>query len=260
MFPRMPTRNINRVRPVIRALNTGVLAGLLIATAARGRVDGDTHMKTRMIPALPEIPAWADIDAASTGVPALPFRQDWLEVPDPALQPGDVAVMQTPSRLLVMARMTDAHAENPSRGINGLHFLKGDVFEVFLKPPDGEAYWEIHVTPEGETYQVRIPSVGEFQARRKAGLPIDELVRPFLLDPPVAKVMARKVEARPGWDALILFPLPADAQGDWRFSACRYDSDGSGKPVLSSISPLTRPDFHFQPDWRVIQVGPPTAP
>ncbi|MFO1492008.1 MAG: hypothetical protein U1F77_00735 [Kiritimatiellia bacterium] len=205
-------------------------------------------------------PGWADIDTAGAGIPGLPFRQAWRSEPDPAFQPGDVAVMRTSTHLVVVARMNDAHAGNPSRGINGLHFQKGDVFEVFLKPPGGEAYWEVHVTPEGETYQVRIPSAAAFLARRKEGLSIEELVRPYLLDPPVARVMARNVDSRPGWDALILFPLPAEAQGEWRFSACRYDSDGRGAPVLSSISPLTRPDFHFQADWRVIRVGPPPEP
>ena len=241
-------------------MNAGAVAGWLMAIAACARAAEETQMNIPHIPAPPAPPDWAYFDAAVAGIPTLPFRQAWRTTPDPALQPGEVAVMRTPAHLVVMARMTDARAENPSRGLNALHFQRGDVFEVFLKPPGGEAYWEIHVTPEGETYQVRIPSAAEFQSRRNAGLSIGELVRPFLLDPPVARVMARKVDARPGWDALILFPLPAGERGGWGFSACRYDSDGVGAPVLSSVSPLTRLDFHFQPDWRVIQVAPPPAP
>ena len=203
-------------------------------------------------------PGWQELDRASPRLKAVPFGQSWRANLEPGFQPGEVRVFRSESHLVVLGAMTDAAPANPSRGLNALHFRRGDVFEVFLRPPGGEAYWEIHVTPEGETYQVRIPSAAEFQARRKEAGSIEALIQPYLLAAPAARCLARRVDARPGWDAAVLFPLPVESTGEWRISACRYDHPaGGGEPVLSSISPLSRPDFHHLPDWLRYAVPPP---
>lgn len=197
-----------------------------------------------------EQPGWPELDGAAGPVTSWPFRQAWLPGLESGFQAGEVRIFRTGTHLVVLGSMTDAAPANPSRGLNAMHFRRGDVFEVFLKPPGGDAYWEIHVTPEGETYQVRIPSAAEFQTRRKEAGSIEELVKPYLLSPPSARCLARRVDARPGWDAAVLFPLPEASSGEWLVSGCRYDHPaGGGEPVLSSISPLTRRDFHHQPDW-----------
>ena len=246
-----------RFRAPRRVIRGAVVFASLMA-ALPGLPEEEKYMDIPLVGGLGPHPAWSDLDAALPRLNSLPFGQSWLTACDSGFQPGDVRVFRTETHLVVVASLTDAAAANPSRGLNAMHFRKGDVFEVFLKPPGGEAYWEIHVTPEAETYQVRIPSGAEFQARRKESGSIEVLVKPYLLNPPAAVCMARRADARPGWDSAVLFPLPANSAGEWLVSGCRYDHPGGGgEPVLSSISPLTRRDFHHQADWlRFLLPGP----
>jgi hypothetical protein len=236
-------------RPVY-AVARGALICASLMSASPAPPEKEQKMEIPHVGGLGPQPGWSELDRVTTRIKAVPFGQSWLPGLEAGFQPGEVRVFRTGTHLVVLGAMTDAAPANPSRGLNAMHFRKGDVFEVFLKPPGGEAYWEIHVTPEGETYQVRIPSAAEFQARRKEAGSIDALVKPYLLDPPTARCVARRVENRPGWDAAVFFPLPAESSGEWRVSGCRYDHPaGGGDPVLSSISPLSRRDFHHQPDW-----------
>jgi hypothetical protein len=246
-----------RLTPVRMAVG-GALVCASLTPAYAAPTEKEQQMDIPLIGGLGPQPGWSDLDRMTTRIKAAPFGQSWLPGLEAGFQPGEVRVFRTERHLVVLGTMTDAAPANSSRGLNAMHFRKGDVFEVFLKPPGGEAYWEIHVTPEGETYQVRIPSAVEFQSRRKEAGTIEELVKPYLLEPPAARCLARRVEDRPGWDAAVFFPLPAESSGEWRVSGCRYDHPaGGGEPVLSSISPLTRRDFHHQPDWLTFVTAPP---
>lgn len=245
------------IQPV-RTVALGALVCAALSPSLPAPLEKEPQMDIPLVAGLGARPGWPDLDHAAPRLKAMPFVQSWLPLREPGFQPGEVRVFRTESHLMVMGSMTDAAAANPSRGLNAMHFRKGDVFEVFLKPPGGEAYWEIHVTPDGETYQVRIPSAMEFQSRRKEAGSIEALVKPYLLDPPAAVCLARRVVGRPGWDAAVMFPLPENACGEWRVSGCRYDHPaGGGDPVLSSISPLTRRDFHYQADWLTFTTSEP---
>ena len=239
-----------RLTPVRVAVGGALVSAASLIPAFPAPTEKEEQMDIPFVGALGPQPGWSELDPATSRIKAVPLGQSWLPGLEAGFQPGEVRVFRTGTHLVVLGAMTDAAPANPSRGLNAMHFRKGDAFEVFLKPPGGEAYWEIHVTPEGETYQVRIPSAAEFQARRKEAGSIEDLVKPYLLDPPAARCLARRVENRPGWDAAVFFPLPAESYGEWRVSGCRYDHPaGGGDPVLSSISPLTRRDFHHQADW-----------
>ena len=247
------------IQPV-RAVVRGVLvcACLTPVAASDPHAEKEQNMDVPLVSGLGDHPGWPELDRATRRIKAVPFGQSWLPGLEAGFQRGEVRVFRTETHLVVVGAMADAAPANPSRGLNAMHFRKGDVFEVFLKPPGGEAYWELHVTPEAETYQVRIPSSAEFQARRKEAGSIEELVKPYLLDPPAARCLARRMEDRPGWDAVVMFPLPANSSGEWRISGCRYDHPkGGGEPVLSSISPLTRRDFHHQADWLSFELPAP---
>lgn len=241
----------------MRLAAAGAWVCAFLTPAYAAAAEKEEQMDIPLTGGLDAQPGWPELDVAAPRGKAMPYGQAWLPGLEAGFQPGRVRVFRTGTHLVVLGEMTDAAPANPSRGLNAMHFRRGDVFEVFLKPPGGDAYWEIHVTPDGETYQVRIPSAAEFQARRKDAPSIEELVKPYLLDPPAARCLARRVEDRPGWDAVVFFPLPAKPVGEWRISACRYDHPaGGGEPVLSSISPLTRRDFHHQPDWLPFVIPP----
>ncbi|MEI6166913.1 MAG: carbohydrate-binding family 9-like protein [bacterium] len=163
----------------------------------------------------------------------------------------------TRDALYVYAEIEDVDIFNPEKRFNEPSFLMGDVFEIFLRPCNQESYVEIHVTPENQKLQLRIPSAHEFaEPRTKPGIPPE-----WLIAQPVIASRVRVNSTAKRWEVAVEIPFSMICEvflprsGDrWRFSFSRYDyTRGREKPVLSSTSPHAMLNFHRQAEWGVLR-------
>lgn len=177
--------------------------------------------------------------------------QSWLPQLQPGFRPCDVRCGWTDDGLVVCAELEDQDVFNPVTKFNEYFYSFGDVFEIFIRSPDREEYVELHVNPNNTQFQLRIPSMKAFYAARgDAGLSDAWFIQ--------EKAFESKVELTPsGWrvHAQIPFSLikgqePIQPGEEWLVSFCRYDyTRGQAKPVLSSASPHSKPDYHNQNEW-----------
>ena len=179
----------------------------------------------------------------------LPLRQSWLPEPEPGFQPGEVRVGWTPDAFQVNAVLTDRDVFNPETRFNAPAFLEGDVFEIFVQPPGAETYFEFHVGPGNQLFQLRIPSSAEFYAARDSGIRQDWLIQDSKIN--------SEVDLGPGFWR-VTADIPASimdveriGQGQaWKMSFCRYDANRSPDALfLSSTSPIKELDFHRSSEW-----------
>jgi hypothetical protein len=156
-----------------------------------------------------------------------------------------------------LAELDDADIFNPSREFNAPAFKMGDVFEVFLRPIDQEAYYEFHIGPDNQRFQLRVPSAKVFHERPKGDIPKEWLIRDQVIESR-AKVLAQDNR----WLALASIPFAMvaetrqpEAGSQWLFSFSRYDyHSGNPSPTLSSSSAHDMPvSFHRQEDWGALK-------
>lgn len=196
--------------------------------------------------------SWHWIDAVFANVTAVKSQQAWLAEPEPEFRPMRVKAGWTRDALYVYAEIEDADIFNPEKRFNAPSFLSGDVFELFLRPCDQESYVEIHVTPENQKLQLRIPSTRALGApRAKPGIPPE-----WFIDRAIESRVRVNVAAE-RWDVAVEIPFAMICEvllprsGDrWLFSFSRYDyTRGLVHPVLSSTSPHQVLNFHRQEEW-----------
>ena len=186
------------------------------------------------------------------GCDACGLAQGWLPAPDPMLRPTRVQAGWGAEALYILADLVDDDPYNPVSVYNEPSFLHGDVVEIFLRPESQEAYYEFHITPANQTFQLRFPSAAAFGASAGKSAPPD-----WRLAVPVMRSRAWVLPDRKRWVALATIPLgrvsetePVRPGTRWRFSFSRYDyTRGCDKPVLSSSSPHRVCNFHRQAEW-----------
>lgn len=155
---------------------------------------------------------------------------------------------------MVFAELDDDDIYNPVTELNAHAYLHGDVFEIFLRPVGQDAYYEFHVGPQNQKFQMRIPSASDFRAPRgAAGIPPAWMISHQVIETRV------EVCAEAGrWKVLAAIPFdlvaegqPPQAESQWMFSFCRYDYTRPNPcPVLSSTSPHHMPvSYHSQAEW-----------
>lgn len=172
------------------------------------------------------------------------MRQAWLEQQESAFRPCSVRCVWRPDALWILAELEDDDIFNPAKQFNEPTFMLGDAFEIFLRPARQEAYYEFHVSPENQRFQLRIPGRGQLAAAVK--------VAAFQIDS-----RARAIRERRRWEVLAGIPFAHVAEqgqpreGDhWLFSFSRYDyTQGVEQPVLSSTSPHAKCGFHRMEEW-----------
>ena len=128
-----------------------------------------------------------------------------------------------------------------------------DVFEVFLKPPEGLGYYEFHVTPANTVLDLYLPSRGSGGWNRWAD------AQEFHLQSAVTRIgtltpgdtdTSWTLELRIPWSDITPDGLPPATDAVWRLALCRYDySVTLEHPELSTSAPLTRRDFHRYEEW-----------
>ncbi len=196
--------------------------------------------------------SWHWIEAVFANTPAVESQQAWLAEPETEFRPMRVKVGWTRDALYVYAEIEDLDIFNPEKRFNEPSFMSGDVFEIFLRPCDQESYVEIHVTPENQKFQLRIPSAREFVSpRAKPGIPpewfVDRVIESRVRVNPTAQRWEVVAEIPFDMVCEVFLPQPSDL---WLFSFSRYDyTRGREKPVLSSSSPHAVLNFHRQEEW-----------
>ena len=180
----------------------------------------------------------------------LELCQFWRSELEPGFQPGEVRVGWTPEKLSVQAVLQDRDSYNSVVDFNQPAFLSGDVFEIFLQPPEAEEYYEFHVGPANQLYQLRIPSLECFTKVRKTGIPPEWLIHTETIESSV-------IQQEDFWT--ITANIPAALLGissfaqdqQWKLSFCRYDANRNPDScILSSTSPFTKVDFHRLDEWK----------
>jgi hypothetical protein len=154
--------------------------------------------------------------------------------------------------LLVFAELEDQDIFTRVTGLNQRFWELGDTFEIFLRPVGQQVYVEFHVSPNNQRLQLRFTDAGMVERLRKAGSFEDALTW--------GEAFYSRTWLQPDEHRWFVFAeVPAKSVSEktrrlqgarWRFSFSRYDfTRGRDKPVISSTSVHTKPDFHRQSEW-----------
>ena len=199
---------------------------------------------------------WDAARKAFENSPPVNLRQHWISDPREGFHPAYVRTAWTDDALLVFAEIDDADIFNPSKEFNAPAFKHGDVFEVFLRPIEQDAYYEFHIGPDNQKFQLRVPSATAFRERPKGDIPEEWLVRNQVIESRTAVLGKDK-----RWLVLAEIPFAMVAEtgnpklgSQCLFSFSRYDYyQGDPTPVLSSSSSHHLPvSFHRQEDWGLL--------
>lgn len=201
---------------------------------------------------------WAAAERALAAALPIPLQQAWLAQPEPAFRSASVRTGWWEDKLWVLAVLQDADIFNPVLEFNVEFFLHGDAFEMFLRPDLQDSYYEFHVGPSNQKFQIRIPSSAAFRQPSPHG------PRDWKVVAPVLQSWARTDASRQQWQVMAAVPFATICESpaalvcrEWWFSFCRYDyTQGSGKPCLSSTSPHSQCNFHRQEEWSRLRFIP----
>ena len=200
-----------------------------------------------------DLESWPQLASVLSDAQIVESQQAWRSDLEPGFHPMWVRTGWTRDALYVLAEIEDADIFNPEKQFNALSFMKGDVFEMFLRPCDQDAYFEFHVTPENQKLQLRFPSAAALAApRAQPGLPQEWYICHRIIESRVrVNVAAQRWEVA----AEIPFDLVCETSQPrsdtrWLFSFSRYDyTRGKERPDLSSTSPHKVLNFHRQEEW-----------
>ena len=205
---------------------------------------------------------WVALDAAMAGAHRWQLDQAWLPATDRRFEPAEARVAWTREALVILGTLRDRDVFNPVEDFNEPSFQLGDVFEVFIKPSNQEAYFEFHVSPHNQVMQLRWPApprrmlhADKLRVNRGAS---SEMLQPYKVSTPRIATATRSMPDGNGWQVWVEIPLkmmmdsPASlADSRWRLSLSRYDyTRGEKRPVLSSTSSHSQLDFHRVEDWQ----------
>lgn len=189
-------------------------------------------------------------DPLSAKLEPLPFRRFLKE----GLQEGAfVFAWEDEEALRVLALMEDSDPFSEAGPSQDRTWLKGDVMELFLQPPGGKLYYELHIAPNGATLELAIPSVESFRAD-----PIGGFESRLSASDMAAERLLFDGKPFKGWAGLISVPLRgkllqgASAKG-FRFCVGRYNYNRAWgeKPEISSHVKFNKlfKSFHSPELW-----------
>jgi hypothetical protein len=200
-----------------------------------------------------DLKSWEDIEKAFGAAEPIRMCQGWRDVPDEDLRPATVRTGWTAQSLLVFAVLEDADIFNPVTVFNEPAYERGDVFEIFLRPFGQDTYYEFHVSPRNQRFQLRIPSADSFKTpKTEPGIP-----KAWFLNDWQIGSRVHLEQDRQRWSVLAEVPAARVTEGrglkagdEWLFSFSRYDyTRGRATPVHSSTSPHTALNYHRQQEW-----------
>lgn len=195
--------------------------------------------------------------------PALELKQHWLPQTEPGFRPGRARLAWTNAgELLVLAELQDRdiHAERPTS--DRRLWRLGDLLEVFIRPEEAPEYYELHVTPNGDTACLHWPSFEQFmELSSHPSWP--QAWGDYVLEPVPFTHCVRVQPADERWEVLVRIPVTTMFQGcgllegsRWRVNISRYDfTRGDPQPVLSATAHLPRCAYHLVEFWNQVQLG-----
>lgn len=133
-----------------------------------------------------------------------------------------------------------------------------DVWELFLKPAGGKAYYEFHVSAANTKFDLFLPHRGAWllkRLRRAHEFHIEsEVTLRGTLNDLTDRDSGWTVEGRIPWSDLKMTGGAPGSGDKWTFALCRYDySVGLERPELSSTAPFQALDFHRPQDFATIE-------
>lgn len=191
------------------------------------------------------------VQAAFVECPTLPLIQGWQH--DSAAPIGLRATAQLgwrEGRVWALGTLADNDVFNDATADNQNTWELGDVFEVFVRRADSDAYTEAHVTPSGVRLHLKFPDRATIALARGGQLDGNILKH----DPTQIIGQAWRTEA--GWIGLLGVPLNAAPGDAIRVSVCRYDAHRDGQPDVASTSNHAECDFHRPDDWPEYVIAP----
>ena len=164
--------------------------------------------------------------------------------------------------LYYFAEMEDADLYADIKEHNGAIWTN-DVFELFFKPAeDKPGYYEFEVSPANTRMELFLPARdagGWLKFKDQTSIDMKTaVVLHGTLNQRQDKDQGWDVEGRIRWRDFAMTGGRPEIGEQWKFALCRVDYvSGSEKPELSSIAPLTRPDYHHYEDYATVRfVGP----
>ena len=212
---------------------------------------------------------WDQIEVAFAKAKFVPFQQGWCDTPSSAFEPARAAALYNQTHLFVYGEMDDGDIYNsiPEDELNRLSIQFGDVFEIFLQPAGQDAYFELHINPNNQKFQLRIPFPYAFQKLSQNGKNSGELIEEFKCFSPVIESRVQLLPEQGRWRVIAAIPFsmvventPVAPGVEWRFSFSRYDyTRPEPQPDYSSTSPHAQINFHRIEEWGTLVFGDSTA-
>lgn len=196
---------------------------------------------------------WESVAVAFAEASPVALGQSWRKLQD-RFHPAVVRTGWLDDTLWVYAEIEDLDTFNPETRFNEPFFMQGDAFEIFLRPVGQPAYFEFHIGPANQLFQLRIPSAKSF-AKQTEGESESWKIRS-----PVVKSWSSVDRKRQLWRVLVAMPFQSivekgGSRSQWLFSFARYDyTRGETGPILSSSSPHAKLGFHRQQEWGTIRL------
>lgn len=157
--------------------------------------------------------------------------------------------------LYVAIQCVDADIVQEQAGDQQLFFQTGDVVELFLKPPDGLAYWEIYVTPQSGKACIFMPGRGRLGLDNLAHVSAEgiRLQAAATIDGSLNNWRDTdrgwRAEFAIPWKPLGVASAPLEGQ-PWSALVARYNYGYRlAWPELTSAPQLSKPAFHAYEEW-----------
>ena len=187
------------------------------------------------------------------------MRQAWRSEPEVDFLPARVCVGWSQDAMLVEAELPDYDIFNPVTEFNLAAFNAGDVFEIFLRPEAQEPYFEFHITPSNQLFQLRFANAQQIKQLPATGTLDERLAANKIWKSRITSAVRVDAGAQRWFvSAVIPFAMVVETGtmkpgARWLCSFCRYDhTRGRTAPVLSSTSPHAVCNFHRQQEWQPV--------
>lgn len=220
------------------------------------------NIRCRKIQAL-AIGDWKAVDALFKNADFAEYQQGWAEAPSKGFRRAKAAAAWKEGSLIVYAELADDDIFNGTeeKDFNSIAIGTGDVFEIFLKPYGQDPYYEIHVSPNNQKFQLRLPFPGCFQKLKSKFKSSDEMIESFKIWNPVVESRVRIDKDAGKWWVVAEIPFsmmvekyPVEPGMKWGFSFCRYDyTRPCSTPEYSSTSPHSAINYHLVDEYGILE-------